>query len=253
MFSKPTCPVPDGDRAWIIDRARWLREQYGDAVLASVETIVPSRQYFADRYDASLGAIEDLFQRTCRYMRVDQERIRIGFYRDRSSWMAGMAHLILEGTKAGAGGCFLGQDDDGKLLIGIAEDQVSDAAALVAVLAHELAHVHLLGDRRLTGTEPDHEHVTDLLTVALGLGVFTATACFQFRQWRQGGWQGWTAKRLGYLTEEQFGYALALFAWLRSEKKPKWAAQYLPEGVYAFFKASERHLDTYPPPGWARL
>lgn len=34
--------------------------------------------------------------------------------------------------------------------------------------------------------------------------------------------QGWSARRLGYLSEEQLGYALARFAFERGEGKPSW-------------------------------
>jgi hypothetical protein len=66
------------------------------------------------------------------------------------------------------------------------------------------------------------EPLNDLLTVFLGFGVFTANAAFRFEQHQDGRSQGWSARRLGYLSEEQFGYALARFAYEREDAKPKW-------------------------------
>ncbi len=40
---------------------------------------------------------------------------------------------------------------------------MSSAPQVAATLAHELAHVHLLADKRLKPEDEDHERVTDLL------------------------------------------------------------------------------------------
>ena len=67
----------------------------------------------------------------------------------------------------------------------MADDNFEDPARAVAVIAHELAHVLLLGNGYLGGHEKDHEELTDLLTVFSGLGIFTANAAFQFKQWSE--------------------------------------------------------------------
>jgi len=41
---------------------------------------------------------------------------------------------------------------------------------------HELGHVLLLADGKISKDRKDHEHLTDLLTVWLGLGIFTANS-----------------------------------------------------------------------------
>jgi hypothetical protein len=84
--------------------------------------------------------------------------------------------------------------------------------------------------------------LTDLLTVFLGLGIFTANSAFKFNQWTGGGKQGWEAKRLGYLTESMFGYALALFAWARGEDKPQWS-KYLEGNVKYYFRSGLKYLE----------
>ncbi len=94
--------------------------------------------------------------------------------------------------------------------------------SLVATIAHELGHVILLGENRIPPDYEYHEQLTYLLTVYYGLGLFTANSAFKFSQWEAGGRAGWQTQRLGYLSEEMFGYALALFAWVRAEDKPAW-------------------------------
>jgi hypothetical protein len=96
--------------------------------------------------------------------------------------------------------------------IHVAESQLEDLETLIATLAHESAHALLLGQDRLTGEEKDHEHVTDLVMVYSGMGIFAANTAVQHHT------------RQGYLPARVFGYAFALFAWIRHESSPPWAA-----------------------------
>ena len=47
---------------------------------------------------------------------------------------------------------------------------------MVAVLAHEIAHIKLPGESRM---EENDERITDLTTIFFGLGIFNANAAFQ--------------------------------------------------------------------------
>jgi hypothetical protein len=53
--------------------------------------------------------------------------------------------------------------------------------------------------------------------------------------------RGWQAQRLGYLTEQMFGYGLARWAMLREESDPPWA-KYLDTNPRAYMKQSLRYL-----------
>jgi hypothetical protein len=88
---------------------------------------------------------------------------------------------------------------------------------------------------------PDHEPMTDLLTVFLGLGVFTANSAGRFKQFQDDRSQGWSMQRMGYLPEEVFGYALARFTVERGEDKPEWL-RHLSTNVRAYFKRSRAWL-----------
>jgi hypothetical protein len=99
---------------------------------------------------------------------------------------------------------------------------MEDPMTLVATLAHELGHVILLRPGLVGRDEPDMEPLNDLLTVFLGFGIFTANSAFRFEQFTTNESQGWSSRRLGYLSEELFGYSLARFALERGEKKPEW-------------------------------
>ena len=122
----------------------------------------------------------------------------------------------MEVSSEGARGHYRKRRD--KFVISLESSQLSNPMTLVATVAHELGHVRLLGEGRIHGGFEDHELLTDLLTVFFGLGVFTANSAFSFRQWSDNSSQGWRTERKGYLTEEMFGYALALFALMRGNR-----------------------------------
>jgi hypothetical protein len=108
-------------------------------------------------------------------------------------------------------------------------------------ICHELGHVHLLGDQRITHDCDDSEPLTDLLTVFFGAGIFTANSAFEFHQWQDHSHQGWSASRLGYLSEEMFGYTLGCYSWYRGELSPPWA-RYLRENIRYYFDESLHFL-----------
>jgi hypothetical protein len=88
----------------------------------------------------------------------------------------------------------------------------SDPLKLVAVLAHELAHLRMLACAGpLPGGEPYHERATDLATVVLGFGLFGSNCAFGFERYQDPISQGWRTSRLGYLEEREWAFALAVF------------------------------------------
>lgn len=121
-------------------------------------------------------------------------------------------------------------------------------ARLLAVIAHELGHVRLLSEGRVAPDRQDGEPLTDLATVYLGMGILTANAAFDFSQTAGYRTYGWRAQRLGYMTEQMFGYALACYAAMRGELDPAWT-RYLDTNPRVYLKHSLRYLRHKPAPG----
>jgi hypothetical protein len=80
-------------------------------------------------------------------------------------------------------------EEDGAVVIALKSSVIKDPMILVATVAHELGHLILLSDGHIDRSAADHEPMTDLLTVFLGLGIFTANSAAQFKQHDHGG--GW--------------------------------------------------------------
>ena len=124
-------------------------------------------------------------------------------------------------------------------VVSVRESTAEDPMVAVAVMAHELAHVILLGENLIDAESQDMEPFTDLATVYLGLGIFNANAAFRYQKRETYRRQGWSVSKSGYLTEEQFGYALAKFAFERGERKPEWA-KHLASNIRPHFDAAAK-------------
>ncbi|MEV4757537.1 hypothetical protein AB0J86_20830 [Micromonospora sp. NPDC049559] len=217
------CPVVAEEQVWIDENLSWFRGEFGDSWLRS-PVVLPTDDFFPGAYAGSAEDMRRTVTRVCGYARVDPGRIRVELHSDRAADRE--LRKLVGGTTSWSGAAGHYRVVAGRAVVSLAESLGLRPLALVATVAHELAHERLLGEGRVDPDRRDQEPLTDLLTVYLGLGVFTANAAFEFA----GDHGGWSASRLGYLTEPMFGYALARYAWMRGEPDPEWAA----------------HLDTNP-------
>ena len=228
MFrANATCPVDVETRAWIDGRFTWLIGQFGRERPQST-VILPTADFFPDKFDGRYETVRLLFDRVCGYMGVDPNSVEISEYEDRVPVQEGN---LVPGTAG------LYEENGGNFRIWLNVSNFDDPLALVATMTHELGHVLLLGQGRISPEEPDHEPLTDLLAVYLGLGVIQANAVIREATNRMGAYSNWQMSRQGYLSMQAFGYALAVFAKYRDEKKPKWARHLRADVRLAFDQA----------------
>jgi hypothetical protein len=239
LWFTPKCPVEADDKLWLEESMEWLLEEFGCDAFRAVAVILPTDEFFPDLYSGDEDDVWALLERVCGFMSVDPNLLELKFFDDEHSELQGSL-CCYESTYDGASGIYNERGD--KSVISLATSQLADPMFLVATLAHELGHVRLLGERRIEADFEDHEPLTDLLTVFFGLGVFAANTAFSFRQWANTSSQGWRTDRQGYLSEEMFGYALALFAQMRGESDPNWP-RYLEGSVKTYFKNAQRYLE----------
>lgn len=235
----PKCPVDAETKEWIESAFDWLIDELGIDTLRSVEVILPTDDFFPDVYDGSRAAIDAMVNRICVYMDVDHKLVDLRYFEnDDGGRVHPLANAGSEGRHA-IGTYQLGRN--GRYKISLDTSQVRDPQTLVATIAHELGHVILLGENRLDPDYTDHEPMTDLLTVFYGLGIFSANSSFVFEQWTNAQFQGWRASGSGYLSEEMYGYALAMFAFIRKEQNPDWA-EYLNTNVRSYFRSASKYI-----------
>jgi hypothetical protein len=231
------CPVRPVERDWIDRSMTWLVEQFGDRRLHG-DVMLPNDDCFPGVYRGTPDDVGRVLDRLCRHMGIDRDRVELEHYgRDENPELS--AHVPLQTQSQGAAGHY--RLRDGRPVIGIRDDQAARPMALVATLAHELGHLLLLGDGRVSAEREDGEPLTDLLTVFFGLGIFTANAAFEYTREARGQYGYTRTARLGYLTEPMYGYGLARYAWLRGETEPAWA-RYLDTNPRTYLKQGLRYL-----------
>lgn len=238
---KPRLPVTKEDRLWVDASFVRLGSLLGTHRILNAPIIEPTQEHFPDPYDGSEEALRHLFARVAHAMQVDPESIDLTLFTSVDSVSRDLVPFGAKNSK-GAGGLYYHEPED-RPHISVHESKLKDPMALVAVLAHEIGHIILLRPGLVERDEPDMEPLNDLLTVFLGLGIFSANSAFQFKQYTNNDKQGWSTQRLGYLPEPIWGYALARFAYEREEPSPRWAG-HLAGNIAPYFKRSLAWLAT---------
>ena len=230
-----TCPCDPAAKAWVEERLKWLCQEFDDHAFNGRPVVLPTEDFFPDPYDASQHSTRALLDRVCGYMDVapDQVAMKLGSQAGKL-WLVNQSGHYLPH----AAGTY--EQGRRKFIIRIDKLGLDDPIGLIGTLAHELAHVRLLGEGRATNEEYDNELLTDLTVVLLGMGIFLANSP---RNWdsQYTKWPGTNLHKPEYMTPPMFGYALAHLAWFQGEKEPAWS-KHLHWTARLEFKQSVRFL-----------
>lgn len=209
----PRLPVSSTEAEWLAENCDWLRSQFTDRLRLPV--LEPTPQWFPMADIFSPTGARDAFAVVAGRMGVDPTAVDLVVVDEDAE--AEEQFRYVDREFSGEAGHYQ-QTPEGRPVVTVYTDRAAGPVALVATMAHELAHVRLLGEERIDPDRADGEPLTDLLTVYLGLGIFTANAAHDFSVHER----SWSVRRLGYLTEQMFGYGLARFARDRGEPAPPW-------------------------------
>ena len=233
-------PISDDDQRWVDSAFCRLANLMGWQRMMTARVALPTAEDFPDPYDSSALAVRTLFLRVARSMRADVSEVELRLFSDAIELTQDAVPFAAR-ERSTPGGLYI-DSQSGRKLIAVHDRELKDPGVLVAVLAHELGHLILLGGGLVDRNSEDMEELNDLLTVFLGFGVFNANASFRFSQHTELYSQGWSMGKLGYLPEQVWGYALARFALERNEPSPEWA-RYLSTNIRAYFKSSMKWLE----------
>jgi hypothetical protein len=232
---RPTCPCDSAAKAWVEERLEWLAEEFDDSAFTGRRIVLPTPEFFPDRYDGSEKAVRKLLDRVCEYMDVVPDQVTLQFVAEFGKiWLVNDAGQYL----GGAAGTY--EEGDQEFIIRIDKSGLDNLIGLVGTIAHELAHVRLLGENRIMREVFDNEILTDLTVVHFGLGIFLANVP---RTWDSdySRWPDTDLRKPEYMTPPMFGWALAHLAWFRGEESPAWA-RHLSSGARTNLKQGIRYL-----------
>src|SRR5258708_39862985 len=75
-------PVTEDDRQWVDDGFRRLERVLGRTRMLESSVVLPIPEHFPDPYDGTEGAVDKLFERICKNMRVDARSIDLEVFAD---------------------------------------------------------------------------------------------------------------------------------------------------------------------------
>jgi hypothetical protein len=243
FFKKKKLSVTPEDKAWIEEAFCWFEAQYSREYLKEVPILAPIKRLFPVNYTGTLENAHELVAQVAHYMYIDDADIKVSFFNsqgvDLGSGLTTTSTLAIEKFVQGAAGYFqhIGHRE---FEISLDTALLGNSTNLIAVIAHELSHLVLLGDGRL---EENDEFLTDLNCIAMGFGVFTCNSIFTFERISNQQWEGWRAQRSGYIPEEVATYALALMAHYQGKEDISWS-QYLKPSPLKMFERNMEYLQT---------
>jgi hypothetical protein len=238
MLFTPKCPVDQETKEWIEKSFLWLLDHFGEDAFRKSEIIFPTNKGFPERLFAEQKSIHAFLEAICGFMDVEYKTVSLKVFANTGH---DNFHPLATSDVIGSRACGLYYYHARKHKIAIDQNLLATPAAFVATIAHELAHARLDSDLVPDSEADAEELLTDLATIFLGMGIFTANSIFGFDQFRSQQNQGWRATGMGYIDEETAGYALALFAYMKGETKPVWA-KYLETNPKHFFKQGLKYL-----------
>jgi hypothetical protein len=218
----PKPPIGTLEKTWTESRMCWLAERLGIDRLLKANVLVPAAESFPLPYRGTEEDVRRVLAWLCGAMQVNPSRVA----------------LEICDTIPSARGGAVGQYKYGeqRAVVRVLRSQMEAPQKLAATLAHELAHELLIGGGLLKTDVPDHEDLTDLLPVFLGAGVFAANSALEEKYQDTGTWSSWRIGKQGYLPARIFGYAFALFAFMRDEDRPSWAGHLRRDAAEPFRK-----------------
>lgn len=235
------CPLDEEEERWVDEVAKWVLAVFGEEYLRGKPQILPTRDFFDRKFDGSEADADWVLRKLCGIMDVDPERIVLVFHSEGPVQVSEAVMTQLDpkdpGAVSGTAGHYI-EREDGRFEISIETEGLKDTPALLATMGHELAHVKLLGERRI---DENDELLTDLLPVFFGLGIFAANGVHRSSSWRGSGYGGWRISRQGYLPQRVFGYAIAQWSLFRGDA-PKAISRHLDPNAKASFEETLRYL-----------
>ena len=234
------CPITKEDKEWVVEHLDWIHKNLFE--LIEFPTILPTREFFDIDFTGTEEDAKYLLDRIGQLAKINTVDLKLNFYSEEPLELdRGLVTQKEEGS--GSAGIFAETDDDFEIWIEVR--QLKNPSGLIATIAHELTHFCLIAEKDINLEGEENEWFTDLVTIALGFGIFLGNVKFEFSQWQSDdGWGGWQYSSLGYLPEKVIAYAMADIETMRSNEIPEWTKFLKPDIKKDFIQSMEYIWET---------
>jgi hypothetical protein len=217
-------PMVDSEASeWILRAFRWALEQYGSDVFYEHTILVtPTAQYFPECPGKARSKALFVFDIVKRLAGMEHWPCKLVEQQPDLNPVMDPITVIQEPPISPAGTFSVAKQEEPEVIITYNPAMMRRPQAFVATLAHELGHyLGRAADCPPLGGEKNWEYATDLLAVFTGFGIFLANSAIEFRQFTGFNNQGWSSHTLGYLSEFELVYCLAVFCTLKNIERER--------------------------------
>jgi len=239
MFFKAKPTIDADDLDWQIDNVS------GIEIMQSRKTLFPSQSDFPKSGKKGYEHAEFVFEQVNSFFNVD---VGLPFKLveqepDINPVLNPLA--VVKDAPVSPLGTYTNAQETNEHIISYAPNNLKDLENLIATFAHEICHPILLSIPTPPPGEPEaEEFATDLAMVMFGFGIFGGNTSFKFSQFTDTatGTQGWSTSRAGYLSQNEWGFAIALRAHLINEDISEFEP-YCSEGLFLHIKKNFKYLE----------
>lgn len=242
LFKKK--PIIDNSaRTWLLDSYEWAMRSCGsDTFFENVELILPNSDFFPEKVSDDKQLVRYVFESMKKYAGLDDWPIEI-IEKSSNPNPVVAETLVVTGTPYDPpmDVIFPEQDDD-PILIEYSLELAGNPERLVSAFAYDLSRIFC---SYMTEEPPGGEellgHNIELTAGFLGFGIIMANSTFQFQQYTNVDSQGWASSSVGYLSQYELTYALAIFCELK-KIETNYIENTLKNTLLPYFKLAREEL-----------
>jgi len=222
---------------WMIETFAWFFNKFGsDFFFSKIILVTPADCHFPDKNSNPKQLAKLVFLRVKKYAGMEKWNCKL-IQQQKNPNLNVAPTIGIKNTKQNPMGTFLYKGGNrSRAIITYNPSLLNNPEALITTFAHELAHfISYKKIKTLPSGKAFQEQATDLLASFLGFGIFQSNSAFSFRQFQEVGRNGWSSNGLGYLAQNEYLYALAIFTVLK-DIQPSEVEQHLKKTLIKFYR-----------------
>lgn len=221
---------------WMFDAFGWALRNFDSKVFYKETVLVnPSKEHFPGQHESPEGMAKLIFEQVKEFAGLSHWPFQL--VSDEVVESIESPRLLINGIMRGSQGVTSNTDEKlNKLIVPYNPGLLRDPQVLIATYAHNLAHyLGLLAQEPPPGGQENWPHITELLAVFSGFGIFMANSAFTQKIRSCSSCSGPAVERTNFLSQYDISYALAIFCALKGISKAD-ANRYLKTSLRPFYK-----------------
>jgi len=237
LFGQPRTFLSKDAEEWQLECWDWhLRQDGAVGEFKKAPLVFPNRDFFPPLGLSGHARADAIFNTVKAHAGLADWPVRLVAQHEMPAFLDSGAFVQHEGSCAGT----FRIDETGEAIITYEPDLLDDPAGLIATLAHELGHyLNETFDTDPPGGRELNEPATDVTSVVLGFGIFTANHCLLHETFDA----GYRIGKVGYLSEKERVFSLAIFLALQN-RPAEHAIPFLKNYLGKQLKAALKYIES---------